>query len=315
MMKIHAQAGREDIALVSVAETSSGRLVECVESLQPPFSREEKWILTVSTLDSCPIRCRFCDAGGPARGALSREDILEQIDFLVRGRYPDGVVPAKKFKIQFARMGEPSLNPQVLEVLEDLPGLYDAPGLIPSFSTVAPNGTDAFFERLLEVKNRLYGPRFQMQFSIHTTDGELRDRMIPVQKWPFEKLAAYGTKFVQGDGRKVTLNFALGIGIPVHPETLRGCFSPETFLIKITPVNPTHAAARNGIASEAGNLEETAARLREAGYEVLVSIGEPEENRIGSNCGMYIRRLRGHKASESGYTYELKKPGNLHPAA
>jgi len=315
MMKTLALAGREDIALVSVAETRSGRLVEFVESLQPPFSREEKWILTVSTLDGCPVRCRFCDAGGPARGTLSREDILEQIDHLVRGRYPDGAVPTKKFKIQFARMGEPSLNPQVLEVLEDLPGIYDAPGLIPSFSTVAPAGTEAFFERLLDVKNRLYGPRFQMQFSIHTTDGELRDRLIPVKKWPFEKIAAYGTRFVEGDGRKVTLNFALGDGMPVDPRALLSFFPREAFLVKMTPVNPTHAAARNGIASTDRFLEETAARLRDAGYEVLVSIGEPEENRIGSNCGMYINLFRGQKASEAGYTYELRKPGTLHPAA
>ncbi|MBM3295618.1 MAG: radical SAM protein [Candidatus Aminicenantes bacterium] len=296
-MKILAQTGREDIALVSVAETGSGRLVEFVESLQPPLPRDEKWILTVSTLDGCPVRCRFCDAGGPARGALSREDILEQIDHLVRRRYPDGAVPVKKLKIQLARMGEPSLNPHVLEVLEALPGLYDAPGLIPSFSTVAPAGTDGFFERLLDVKNRRYGPRFQMQFSIHTTDGELRDRLIPVKKWPFEKIAAYGMKFIEGDGRKVTLNFALAAGLPVDARALLDVFPTEAFLVKMTPVNPTREAARNGISSTDGSLEDTAARLREAGYEVLVSIGELEENRIGSNCGMYINQFRGPKAS------------------
>lgn len=315
MMRILAQAGREDIALVSVAETRSGRLIEFVESLQPPFPREEKWILTVSTLDGCPVRCRFCDAGGPARGVLSREDILEQIDHLVRARYPDGAVPARKFKIQFARMGEPSLNPHVLEVLEDLPGLYEAPGLIPSFSTVAPAGTDAFFERLLDVKNRLYGPRFQMQFSIHTTDGGLRDRLIPVRKWPFEKIAAYGTKFVDGDGRKVTLNFALAAGMPVDPRALLDFFPTEAFLVKMTPVNPTHAAANNGMASEAVNLEETAERLRAAGYEVLLSIGEPEENLIGSNCGMYLTRYRRLKNSDKGYTYALKMPEARQPTS
>jgi len=54
-------------------------------------------------------------------------------------------------------------------------------------------------------------------------------------------------------------------------------------------------------------LEETAARLKEAGYEVLISIGEQEENRIGSNCGMDITRYRKQKASEGAYIYQLRK--------
>lgn len=306
-MRIVAEAGREDIALVSIVKTDGGRLIECVESLQPPLPREEKWILTISTLYGCPVRCRFCDAGGPARGILTKEEILGQIDYLVTRRFPDRVVPVKKFKIQFARMGEPSLNPYVLDVLAALPGLYNAPGLAPSFSTVAPAGKDAFFEALLEIKRHKYGPRFQMQFSIHTTDRKLRDWLIPIRKWPFEKIAAYGKRFVERDGRKITLNFALGNGMPVDPDDLLSFFSPDIFFIKMTPVNPTHEAARNRIFSHDRFFEETAARLKEAGYEVLISIGEQEENRIGSNCGMYITRYRKQKASEGAYIYQLRK--------
>ncbi|MCL0087855.1 radical SAM protein, partial [Dehalococcoidia bacterium] len=65
-----------------------------------------------------------------------------------------------------------------------MPLRYDAPGFIPSVSTVAPCGADGFFERLLELKRRRYsGGRFQLQFSIHTTDEELRHRIVPVEKW------------------------------------------------------------------------------------------------------------------------------------
>ena len=49
-------------------------------------------------------------------------------------------------------MGEPTLNPAVLDVLDELPGLYDAPGLMPSISTVAPKGCDDFQERLMQIK-------------------------------------------------------------------------------------------------------------------------------------------------------------------
>jgi 23S rRNA (adenine2503-C2)-methyltransferase len=85
----------------------------------------------------------------------------------------------------------------VLDVLEQLPRRYNAPGLMPSISTIAPHGVDAFFEGLLDVKNRLYSNRrFQFQYSIHTTDVALRDKLIPVRKWSFAQMAAYGERFI-----------------------------------------------------------------------------------------------------------------------
>ena len=159
-MKILAKAGNEDVAVVYIAELSNGRLVEFVESVQPPIPREKKWVLILSTLFGCPAGCLFCDAGKDYRGRLSKADMISQIDFLIDTRFPDRKVPAGKFKIQFARMGDPAFNLNVLDVLEELPQLYDAPGLIPSVSTIAPAGCDRFFERLLEIKDKIYKGKF-----------------------------------------------------------------------------------------------------------------------------------------------------------
>lgn len=135
-MKVIASTGREDVAMVYVVDMGENRLIECVESIQPPIPREDKWVLLVSTMFGCPIGCSMCDAGGHYQGKPTKEQILAQIDFLVRKHYPDGIIPAKQFKIQFARMGEPTLNPQVLNVLDELPELYKAPGLIDRKSVV-----------------------------------------------------------------------------------------------------------------------------------------------------------------------------------
>jgi 23S rRNA (adenine2503-C2)-methyltransferase len=312
-VKILAVAGREDVALVSIADFGGGRILECVESLQPPLPRERKWVLLVSTMFGCPIGCPMCDAGGSTRGRVSREDILAQIDYLVDGRYPGRVVPCRQFKIQFARMGEPALNEAVLDVLEELPRRYRAAGLMPAVSTVAPAGTEPFFERLAGIKDRLYaGGHFQFQFSIHSTDPRTRDRLIPCRKWDFERMARYGERFVRPGDRKIALNFALVRGAAVDAAELRRHFDPRQFLVKITPVNPTFEAAANGLDSAIDPFrpEETngiAAALEGAGYEVIVSIGEPEENRIGSNCGQYVRtHLKAGRSLGGGYTYPLR---------
>ncbi len=316
-MKLLNTTGREDIAMVYLAEMEKGKVIEFVESVQPPIPREKKWVLIVSTLFGCPIGCRMCDAGGNYQGPLSRKELLAQIDYLIRRRYPDGCVPVSKFKIQFARMGEPSLNPAVLEVLKELPELYHAPGLIPCISTIAPAGTEGFFDRLLRIKKERYpNGKFQLQFSIHTTDDILRDQLIPARKWDMERIASFGERFYEKGDRKITLNFALVKGMPVDWEVLSRYFSPERFLIKITPVNPTYRAVKGGLSSYIdphgeGKSNRVVEDLRSHGYEVIVSIGEVEENRIGSNCGQYVMRyLRSKEPIEGAYELPLNSMKN-----
>ena len=312
-MKVLASTGREDVAMVYVVDFGEDRLIECVESVQPPIPREDKWVLLVSTMFGCPIGCSMCDAGGHYQGKPSKEQILAQIDFLVKKRYPDRIIPTKQFKIQFARMGEPTLNSAVLDVLEELPKWFSAPGLMPSLSTVAPKGCEGFLDRLLAIKNANYsGGHFQFQFSIHTTDEKLRDKIIPVRKWSFAAMQAYGERFYTPGERKITLNFALAKDMPVDSDILMRYFDPSKFLIKITPLNPTYQAVENNLSSyinpdSENNGYEIVEALENAGYQVIVSIGEVEENLIGSNCGQYIKRhLSATQPISDGYTYTIQ---------
>jgi 23S rRNA (adenine2503-C2)-methyltransferase len=312
-VEVTAVAGNDQIAMVYIADFGQGRAVEFVESIQMPLPREEKWVLMVSTLFGCPVKCLMCDAGGAYQGKLSSEEILAQIDYLVDKRFPGGHIPVEKFKIQFARMGEPSFNTSVLDVLTELPNRYHAAGLIPSLSTIAPSGVDRFFDRLLEIKERLYpNGRFQFQFSLHTTDVSLRDQLIPVKKWTFAKMAEYGNRFYRPGDRKITLNFALAKGMPVAPEFLGRYFDPGKYLVKITPLNPTCEAVKNKLSSYLdpyGNKSDhEIVRLLEAwGYEVIVAIGDVEENKIGSNCGQYLLKYLDERMPlANSYTYQLQ---------
>jgi 23S rRNA (adenine2503-C2)-methyltransferase len=85
------------------------------------------------------------------------------------------------------------------------------------------------------------------------------------------------------------------------------------YLVKLTPVNPTSRATQNNLASHIDpSRPETAASvtraLTEAGYDVIVSIGEAEENEIGSNCGQYVLNyLESGVAVKDGYTYQVER--------
>lgn len=320
-MKIIAEYGNE-LAKVFVAQMRGDdprSVIEFVESVQPPLPREKKWVLIISSMFGCPIGCRMCDAGGDFAGLLNTDEMLAQIDAPIVRRYPDRKIPSSKFKIQFARMGEPSLNPSVLEVMRLLPSIYHAPGLMISISTVAPARAVNFFDELVTIKERLYGAgKFQLQFSIHTTDQDKRSELIPTRTWTFEQMAIYGDRFCcpeKGD-RKVTLNFAPMIGYPIDASAIREHFDPKKFLIKLTPMNPTLRSMDGGISSA---ITSDSTRTSEVliddftrnGYDVILSIGEVEENRIGSNCGQFIQRtLREGRRPQDAYDldhYQLRE--------
>jgi len=312
-MELVREFGKDDLAKVYVLKIrgDSDSLIECVESLQPPTPRSEKWVLIVSTLLGCPVACRICDAGGEYKGRLTAEEILGQIHFMVKRRFNSLKVPTKKFKIQFARMGEPALNPDLIQVLQKLPKELDAPGLLPSLSSIAPFSSERFFEKLLEVKNSLYNEgRFQLQFSLHSTDPKIRKSLIPVKTMDFDWMAGYGAKFKGPGDQKITLNFAVAKDIPIEPDRLCEYFDPELFLIKLTPLNPTFNVEKSELSSGIDPYHPDSASLlvnsfEKAGYSVILSIGEVEENAIGSNCGQYATMVRnGSFALRDGYSSE-----------
>ncbi len=124
-------------------------------------------------------------------------------------------------------------------------------------------------------------------------------------------MAEFGERYYRRGDRKITLNFALAQGMKIDPLVLLDHFSPEKFLIKITPLNPTYRALANKLSSYINPMEpldqySIVSALRAAGFDVIISIGELEENFIGSNCGQYLQRhLQSSGGLTNGYTYSV----------
>ena len=205
-------------------------------------------------------------------------------------------------------MGEPAFNPDVLKVLRILPDRYNAPGLMPSISTIAPRGVQGFFDELEEIHREMYVGHFQFQFSIHSTDETQRRKLIPARTWNLSEMAEYGERFFHPGDRKIALNFALIDGITIEPGILRDHFNPDIFIIKLTPLNPTFRAGKNQLSSAFGKAKlrtELVSILETNGFEVIVSLGELEENAIGSNCGQYVSALEDNNIEKAeAYSYE-----------
>jgi 23S rRNA (adenine2503-C2)-methyltransferase len=298
-MRLISSTGNPDLAMVHVGEDEQGRRFEFVDSIQPPRTRDEKWVVIVSTMFGCPVGCQICDAGGGYEGKVDAEGMLWQVREAVARRFGDGATPGTAMlKVQFARMGDPALNEQVLDALVGLRRTYPDTNVVASVSTVGPATSRTFLDRLRLVKEEHYPDgAFQLQFSIHSTDREVRSRLCPIRTLTFDEMARIGETFRTAGDKRVTLNFCLIKGIPIDPAIVRKHFDPEHFLIKLTPLNPTARAREAGLVTLIEKDREEGAHgfieaFRAQGFDVLLSIGEYEENQIGSNCGQYLGRLQ-----------------------
>jgi len=298
-MEVIGKSGIERLATVYLATTNNGRYLEFVESLQPPHPIEDKWVLIISVLYGCPVRCLMCDAGSDYLAKVSKDDMFAQIDHLFNEKLCGNVSGIKKLKIQFARMGDPAYNTEVLDVLEEFHLRYDAPGFYPSISTIGPSGREVFFERLASIKRDKFNDgRIQFQFSIHATDSAARDKLIPVRKMSLKEMSDFGEHFLDKGDKKISLNFAASNEFKIDPRIISDLFDPLRFIIKLTPLNPTYNSKENSITSLFRSSEDPSCRtlseeFQRYGFDVIVSIGESEENQIGSNCGQFIKTYLG----------------------
>ncbi|HAV92735.1 TPA: radical SAM protein [candidate division WOR-3 bacterium] len=282
----------EGVAKVYIADLIDG-LIEFVD-VEPEMKGDcvRKWVIILSTQIGCPVKCLICDAGHEYVRDLTAKEMLSEIEYIVSSRRFD-TAKINKFKIQFARMGEPALNDCVIEALDELYKLH--PNVIPCVSTIAPEGRDKWFENLLHIKEHYND--FQLQFSIMSTDEIKRDEIIRYPKKRFKWINEYGARFAAKSKRKPVLNFPLNSEFSIDPEILREEFDPEKFILKLTPVNPTDTAKKyrmyqdSSLQSIDTALSSIAEGLNKSGFEVIISIGDLNENIALSNCGQSVLKL------------------------
>jgi 23S rRNA (adenine2503-C2)-methyltransferase len=186
--------------------------------------RSQRWMIGVSCMSGCPVRCKFCATGQLKRWRpLSAKEIFEQAEFVI-GRHPDfRFADAAEHKINYTRMGEPFLNiDAVREAIELIDQKY--PGTHHYISTIGIQGADFSW-----IKDNI-----TLQVSLHSLDEKRRDDLIPVRKLSIKDLGQIRT----GSALKTTVNMTLVDRVDFDPKCLRENFDPKHFFIKLSPINP-----------------------------------------------------------------------------
>ena len=265
---------------------------------------EKKWVLTVSTQYKCFMMCNFCDVPMVKFNAddninATFNDLVQQV--LTGIHLHPEVKYSSHLNIHFARMGEPTWNPNVLDAAKWFrEHLYrDENGKVqynihPVVSTMMPRKNEwlkTFIHNWMRIKNRVYEGDAGLQLSINSTNENERNLMFRNNALALHEIA----KIMDGIipfGRKITLNFAVA-GYEIDPNVLLRYFNPEHYIIKLTPMHLTRTAIRNDIKTDGDYTtyhpyEEYEKSLKNAGYDVLVFIASKEEDLGRITCGNAI---------------------------
>ena len=260
----------------------------------PLMPLTEKWVVTVSTQYGCSMGCEFCDVPkvGAGRNATF-SDLKGQI--LTALTLPGKPDHTKRLNIHFARMGEPTWNPAVLDcskwVAEHLGDAYNPH---PVVSTMMPRHNEwlkTFIHNWMQLKNCVYEGNAGLQISINSTDELERAQQFNRNACTLPEIADI-LRGIVPVGRKITLNFAVA-GYTVNPSVLLRYFSPEWYIIKLTPMHKTKTALEKGIQTSGDYTEpepyiKLEEQFKDAGYEVLVFIASRDEDEGRITCGNAI---------------------------
>lgn len=249
---------------VFALKTKTGKIVETTDTFLPSYtknavgrrenslvnknfgSRKDRWMIGISTISGCPIKCRFCAAGGRFHGNLTAKEMLEQVEFILKLNNEEfKPEKAKEFRILFTRMGEPALNyKKINKVIKLLKKEYPFAEIAISTIGVKNPALNEWLELSKEYSE------IHLQFSIHTTDKEYRDWLIPFnEKLTFEEINQFAKRWIaiSNNKRKISLNFTIVEGSEFNIEKIKKFFPKEYFFIKLSPVNENYYTELNKI--------------------------------------------------------------------
>lgn len=259
-------------------EGERGAVAEAVLYKYPTY--EDRTVICCSTQSGCPVGCRFCGTGEFFIRSLTSDEIVAQVQHLFADQNIN-VPDVKRLQIMFMSMGEPMLNKQGLEgALRKLHQLYPNAALL--ISTSAP---DVDYDWLAELSVEI--PTIGLQFSVHESTDEARNKLIPFQaKLNLEQIADEGTYWNSVTGRQPFFNYCAHEGNTSQEdvERLLHLFDPATWQATVSVICEQDESVAAANIRQRQLATDFMAKLLEKGYSVRCFDPAGQDD-IGGGCG------------------------------
>ena len=256
----------------------------------------DKLVVTVSSQKGCPMNCNFCDC--PKLGFKGNATLPELVTEIMSGVALSGIKHGKRLNVHYARMGEPTFNPNVItsaeyiaKMLGDKNSDVTFDEYHPVVSTMMPKtnkNLKEFLHRWVET-GFVYGGEdgFGLQFSINTLDEDDRNAMFRNRSMSLQEISDVIRELPMPKKRKYTLNFAVTSKSNLDVDLMNKYFDKEKCIVKITPIHETVEAVDEGyeIVKNFDVYEKFEQPLVDDGWDVIVFVPSREEDADRITCG------------------------------
>ena len=256
----------------------------------------DKLVVTVSSQKGCPMNCNFCDC--PKLGFKGNATLPELVTEIMSGVALSGIKHGKRLNVHYARMGEPTFNPNVItsaeyiaKMLGDESSDVTFDEYHPVVSTMMPKtnkNLKEFLHKWVET-GFVYGGEdgFGLQFSINTLDEDDRNAMFRNRSMSLQEISDVIRELPMPKKRKYTLNFAVTSKSNLDVDLMNKYFDKEKCIVKITPIHETIEAVDEGyeIVKDFDVYEKFEQPLVDDGWDVIVFVPSKEEDADRITCG------------------------------
>lgn len=262
--------------------TNESAVAEAVLYRYPTY--KERTVICCSTQSGCPVGCRFCGAGESFVKSLTVEEIVSQVTRLLDDVFDEEQVLVSEMgrcQIMFMSMGEPLLNTKHLsDAIRELHRLYPTAALL--ISTSAP---DVDYMPIHELSAEI--PTVGLQFSVHESTDEARDKLIPFKaKLCLQEIAYTGEFWKEATGRMPYFNYCAHDGnvSDEDADRLLALFHPETFCATVSVICERDEGMQARNEHQRKLALDFGEKLLARGYDVRV-FDPAGQDTIGGGCG------------------------------
>lgn len=258
--------------------TKDNAVAESVLYKYPDYAT--RTVICCSTQSGCPVGCRFCGAGDAFVRSLTAEEIIEQVDYSIAQTNTDPNIMGR-LQIMFMSMGEPLLNFKNLEVaIRELYKKYPKAALL--ISTIGPD-VDYYPLRRLSIDV----PTVGLQFSIHKSTDEERNKLIPFKaKLSLDGIADEGLTWKMATGRKPFFNYCAADDNTSEEDVARlwNKFDPNIWECTISVICERNEGLPAKNDHQVNLAAKFSSKMVEAGYSVRVFDPAGQDD-VGGGCG------------------------------
>ena len=292
---------KEDRVIETVGTLSNGKAFEIGYY---NGTNKPKAIINVSPATGCPVGCNFCDlteSGGP----LPAQTIVQQVSDMARlaSKIDGDAFTQKPLKINYAKTGEPVLNPAIVASMEMIADKFPKASF--KYSTSLPD-VPKIRERIEELAHfasvYLKGS-VQLQISLISTSESYRQASVGTQSnitlLPLKRVGDLITAWhkINPRGRIPNCSLLVSAQTPCDPSLITDIIKPGSARFRIRPVITTEHSLLNGLnAASSIKIEKIMQQFKKFGYDINdMGTPTPTESQYALASNVTRNRiLKGH---------------------